>query len=79
MKMRQGNLLVRKREGNGARDVEIVFLDHGLYERLSEDTQFNFASLWRAIILQDKVNVKKYSQALGTDLYKLFSCTGSEA
>lgn len=54
--------------------AELVFLDHGLYEDLSEDTRLNFALLWRSIMLQEQENVKKYSNALGADFYELFVC-----
>jgi len=62
---------VRKGKNN---EAEIVFLDHGLYENLSNDTRINFAYFWRSIILQEKDEVRKYSKFLGTDLYKLFAC-----
>jgi predicted unusual protein kinase regulating ubiquinone biosynthesis (AarF/ABC1/UbiB family) len=51
-----------------------VLLDHGLYETLSEETRINFASFWRAIFLQEEKNLEKFSLALGTSMYKLFTC-----
>lgn len=65
-------MLVRRHEGTNK--AELVFLDHGLYEDLSEETRLNFALLWRSIMLQEEENVKKYSKALGADIYQLFAC-----
>jgi len=51
-----------------------VFLDHGLYEDLSEDIRLNFALLWRSIMLQEEKNIEKYCKLLGAEIYQLFVC-----
>nr|XP_030687772.1 uncharacterized aarF domain-containing protein kinase 1 isoform X5 [Globicephala melas] len=68
-----GNVLVRKCPGTGK--VEIVLLDHGLYQVLTEEFRLDYCHLWQSLIWTDMKNVKKYSQRLGAgDLYPLFTC-----
>ncbi|XP_059982705.1 aarF domain-containing protein kinase 1 isoform X3 [Lagenorhynchus albirostris] len=68
-----GNVLVRKCPGTGK--VEIVLLDHGLYQVLTEEFRLDYCHLWQSLIWTDMKSVKKYSQRLGAgDLYPLFTC-----
>ncbi|XP_057587846.1 aarF domain-containing protein kinase 1 isoform X1 [Hippopotamus amphibius kiboko] len=68
-----GNVLVRKCPGSGK--VEIVLLDHGLYQVLTEEFRLDYCHLWQSLIWTDMKSVKKYSQRLGAgDLYPLFAC-----
>nr|XP_031309989.1 uncharacterized aarF domain-containing protein kinase 1 isoform X2 [Camelus dromedarius] len=68
-----GNVLVRKCPGTGK--AEIVLLDHGLYQVLTEQFRLDYCHLWQSLIWTDMKNVKKYSQRLGAgDLYPLFAC-----
>ncbi|KAB0402401.1 hypothetical protein E2I00_000849, partial [Balaenoptera physalus] len=68
-----GNVLVRKCPGTGK--AEIVLLDHGLYQVLTEEFRLDYCHLWQSLIWTDMKNVKKYSQRLGAgDLYPLFTC-----
>ncbi|XP_072819613.1 aarF domain-containing protein kinase 1 isoform X3 [Vicugna pacos] len=68
-----GNVLVRKCPGTGK--TEIVLLDHGLYQVLTEQFRLDYCHLWQSLIWTDMKNVKKYSQRLGAgDLYPLFAC-----
>ncbi|XP_027700516.1 uncharacterized aarF domain-containing protein kinase 1 isoform X3 [Vombatus ursinus] len=68
-----GNVLVRKRPGTGK--VEIILLDHGLYQILTDEFRLDYCHLWQALIKADMKRVKKYSQRLGAgDLYPLFAC-----
>ncbi|XP_041102410.1 uncharacterized aarF domain-containing protein kinase 5 isoform X1 [Polyodon spathula] len=64
-----GNVLVRKGPDKKA---ELVLLDHGLYEFLSEHDRVALCKLWRSIILRDKPAMKKYSSDLGVKDYFLF-------
>uniref|UniRef100_A0A1A7WT67 AarF domain containing kinase 5 n=1 Tax=Iconisemion striatum TaxID=60296 RepID=A0A1A7WT67_9TELE len=64
-----GNVLVRKGPNKKA---ELVLLDHGLYEYLSEHDREALCKLWRAIVLRDDAAMKTYSNALGVKEYFLF-------
>ncbi|XP_056154750.1 uncharacterized aarF domain-containing protein kinase 5 isoform X3 [Lampris incognitus] len=64
-----GNVLVRR--GPDAK-AELVLLDHGLYEYLSERDRESLCKLWRSIVLRDKQDMKEYSSALGVKQYFLF-------
>ncbi|XP_059899008.1 uncharacterized aarF domain-containing protein kinase 5 isoform X1 [Gadus macrocephalus] len=65
-----GNVLVRRGQDNKA---ELVLLDHGLYQHLSQSDRASLCKLWRAIILRDEAAMKKHSAALGVEEYFLFS------
>uniref|UniRef100_A0A7N4PPE8 AarF domain-containing protein kinase 1 n=1 Tax=Sarcophilus harrisii TaxID=9305 RepID=A0A7N4PPE8_SARHA len=68
-----GNVLVRKCPGTGK--VEIILLDHGLYQILTDEFRLDYCHLWQALIKADMKGVKKYSQRLGAgELYPLFAC-----
>ncbi|XP_004699113.1 aarF domain-containing protein kinase 1 isoform X1 [Echinops telfairi] len=68
-----GNVLVRKQPGTG--QAEIVLLDHGLYQVLTEEFRLNYCHLWQSLIWTDMKNVQKYSRCLGAgELYPLFAC-----
>ncbi|XP_077362703.1 putative aarF domain-containing protein kinase 5 isoform X2 [Festucalex cinctus] len=64
-----GNVLVRKGPDN---KVELVLLDHGLYEHLSQHDRVALCKLWRSIVLRDEVAMEMYSNALGVKEYFLF-------
>ncbi|XP_001630201.2 aarF domain-containing protein kinase 1 [Nematostella vectensis] len=67
-----GNVLVRK-DCNGS--VEIVLLDHGLYNQLTDEFRVQYCKLWQSLIASDVEGIKKYSTELGVgDLYGLFAC-----
>ncbi|KAK3092968.1 hypothetical protein FSP39_009499 [Pinctada imbricata] len=66
-----GNVLVRK-TGHG---TEIVLLDHGLYQTLTDDFRVNYSQLWLSLINSDLDGIKKYSGLLNCgDMYGLFAC-----
>ncbi|XP_047594197.1 aarF domain-containing protein kinase 1 isoform X3 [Lutra lutra] len=68
-----GNVLVRKCPGTGK--AEVVLLDHGLYQVLTDEFRLDYCHLWQSLIWTDMEKVKKYSQRLGAgDLYPLFAC-----
>nr|XP_020479517.1 uncharacterized aarF domain-containing protein kinase 5 isoform X1 [Monopterus albus]XP_020479518.1 uncharacterized aarF domain-containing protein kinase 5 isoform X1 [Monopterus albus] len=64
-----GNVLVRRGPDKKA---ELVLLDHGLYEYLSQQDREALCKLWRSIVLRDEAAMKKYSNALGVKEYFLF-------
>ena len=45
-----GNMFIRRKEGGGPKDIELVLLDHGIYAELSDETRINYALLWRGIL-----------------------------
>uniref|UniRef100_A0A8C8CI63 ABC1 atypical kinase-like domain-containing protein n=1 Tax=Oncorhynchus tshawytscha TaxID=74940 RepID=A0A8C8CI63_ONCTS len=57
-----GNVLVRRGPDKKA---ELVLLDHGLYEYLSEIDRVALCKLWRSIVLRDDAAMKRYSNSLG--------------
>ncbi|CAJ1084211.1 LOW QUALITY PROTEIN: uncharacterized aarF domain-containing protein kinase 5 [Xyrichtys novacula] len=65
-----GNVLVRPGPDKKA---ELVLLDHGLYEYLSQHDRVALCKLWRSIVLRDEPAMQKYSDALGVKEYLLFS------
>ncbi|XP_037688108.1 aarF domain-containing protein kinase 1 isoform X3 [Choloepus didactylus] len=68
-----GNVLVRKHPGTGK--AEIILLDHGLYQVLTEEFRLDYCHLWQSLIWTDMKRVQKYSQRLGAgDLYPLLAC-----
>ncbi|XP_075867971.1 putative aarF domain-containing protein kinase 5 isoform X2 [Nelusetta ayraudi] len=64
-----GNVLVRRGRDNKA---ELVLLDHGLYEYLSQRDRAALCKLWRSIVLRDEAAMEKYSNTLGVKEYFLF-------
>ncbi|XP_030596223.1 putative aarF domain-containing protein kinase 5 isoform X3 [Archocentrus centrarchus] len=64
-----GNVLVRRGPDNKA---ELVLLDHGLYEYLSQHDREALCKLWRSIVLRDEAEMKQQSSALGVKEYFLF-------
>nr|XP_045009993.1 aarF domain-containing protein kinase 1 isoform X3 [Jaculus jaculus] len=68
-----GNVLVRKHPDTGK--TEIVLLDHGLYQVLTEEFRLDYCHLWQSLIWPNMEKVKWYSQRLGAaELYPLFAC-----
>ncbi|KAK7571934.1 hypothetical protein V9T40_014406 [Parthenolecanium corni] len=57
-----GNLLVRKLKNGSA---EIVILDHGLYETLPDNFRLSLSHLWKAVIMNNHTDMKKFSHQLG--------------
>ncbi|KAM4690734.1 aarF domain-containing protein kinase 1 [Rhinophrynus dorsalis] len=68
-----GNVLVRKNPETYS--PEIILLDHGLYQVLTESFRLDYCKLWQALIAADMHGVRRYSQRLGAgELYPLFAC-----
>lgn len=67
-----GNILIRK---NSKGIVEIVMLDHGLYQEITSDFRVNYCKMWQAIISGDVDGIKKHSEKMGVgDQYGIFAC-----
>lgn len=66
-----GNVLVNKTKHG----TQIVLLDHGLYQTLTDDFRINYCKLWISIIQTDLKGIEKYSKMLNVGrLYPLFAC-----
>lgn len=67
-----GNILVRR---SPKHEVEIVFLDHGLYQTLSHDFRVQYCKMWQSLISSDLEGIKQSSEALGVkEMYGLLAC-----
>ncbi|KAJ1525112.1 hypothetical protein ONE63_009954 [Megalurothrips usitatus] len=65
-----GNVLVR---WSKSKNAELVLLDHGLYEKLPSNVRTNLSHLWKAIVLCNHKDMRKYSHELGVhDHYRIF-------
>ncbi|XP_059504994.1 aarF domain-containing protein kinase 1 isoform X3 [Stegostoma tigrinum] len=68
-----GNVLVRK--STRTNKTEIILLDHGLYQNLTEEFRLDYCRLWHSLIRTDMKGIEMYSRRLGAgDLYPLFAC-----
>lgn len=56
-------------------DFEIVLLDHGLYQELSEDFRYNYAKIWMAILDKDINRLEVLTQKWNIgEYFGLFAC-----
>ncbi|KAK3597878.1 hypothetical protein CHS0354_029458 [Potamilus streckersoni] len=66
-----GNVLVNKTK----QGTQIVLLDHGLYQTLTDDFRVNYSKLWMSLIKADMEGIKTYAMKLNAgNLYPLFAC-----
>ncbi|EFC40890.1 predicted protein [Naegleria gruberi] len=70
--MHNGNLLVRRSPKTNR--AQVVYLDHGCYKHLDEETRKDYCNLWKAAIFRDHENLKLYTEKFGIDgkYYPLF-------
>lgn len=66
--MHNGNLFVRRNPKT--KDLQIVLLDHGLYESIPDEIRYNLSRFWEAIVLRDHTLMKIYSNKLGVSDHK---------
>ncbi|XP_060065655.1 uncharacterized aarF domain-containing protein kinase 5-like isoform X2 [Ylistrum balloti] len=64
-----GNVFVRKGKDQKA---ELVLLDHGLYDILTPSHRQSLCNLFKAIVMQNEENMKKYSLELGVEDHVIF-------
>ncbi|KAG2373667.1 hypothetical protein C9374_011956 [Naegleria lovaniensis] len=66
-----GNLLVRRSDKN---KPQLIYLDHGCYKKLDEETRKDYCQLWKAAIFRDHDNLKLYTEKFGIEgrFYPLF-------
>ncbi|CAI9567269.1 unnamed protein product [Staurois parvus] len=68
-----GNVLVRQSAEIGG--PEIILLDHGLYQKLTDTFRLDYCRLWQALIAADMEGIRIYSQRMGAgNLYPLLAC-----
>jgi aarF domain-containing kinase len=65
-----GNIFVRK---SNAGKIQLVLLDHGLYETVPKNVRDNLCKFWEAIVLRDDEAMKKYSNELNVSDHKRFA------
>lgn len=53
--------MIRKRNNK----TELVLLDHGLYQKLTEKDRVCLSYFWKCIVLNDHSEMKKYATQLG--------------
>lgn len=67
------NVLIRRTSASNPKPT-LVLLDHGLYREVSPDVRFNYAKMWRSIIMGDERGIKKYASRLNAgEFYQLFA------
>eukprot|EP01129_Flabellula_baltica_P016947 TRINITY_DN9246_c0_g1_i1.p1 TRINITY_DN9246_c0_g1~~TRINITY_DN9246_c0_g1_i1.p1 ORF type:complete len:662 (-),score=132.17 TRINITY_DN9246_c0_g1_i1:27-2012(-) len=66
------NIFVRPNPSNTKRP-QIVILDHGLYDHLSDDFRVRYAQFWKALILNDEKEIKNYCNYYGIKNHKLYA------
>jgi len=62
--------LVCKDKSN-PKNFQVVLLDHGLYQELTEKTRINFCQFFKAAVLADEADMKKYANALGIENHRM--------
>lgn len=63
-----GNIFVRRNPKTN--NLQIVLLDHGLYETIPVEIRYNLSRFWESIVLRDYSLMKIYSDKLGVSDYK---------
>lgn len=56
------SVFLRKSKKSGK--LEIILLDHGLYEHLTSDVKRSLCQFWEAIVLKDQAKMDKYANEL---------------
>ncbi|XP_018333847.1 uncharacterized aarF domain-containing protein kinase 5 [Agrilus planipennis] len=64
-----GNLLVRKIN----RKTQIVLLDHGLYQQVSDFERTTLSKIWKAVVTNNNNDLKKYCLELGIKEFEMFA------
>ena len=69
-----GNVLVRRKDLTSS-EVEVVLLDHGLYQQLTDSFRLTYCRLWQALITKDIAAIKTHCLELNAgELYPLLAC-----
>lgn len=54
--------------------LEIILLDHGLYETLPAKVRHSLCNFWEAIVLKDVTRMKRYAAELQVDGKLIIYC-----
>jgi len=66
-----GNILISKKDGQ----TQIILLDHGLYQTLTDDFRVTYCKLWQSLLKGDVPGIQKQATKLGVGkYYGLFAC-----
>lgn len=60
-----GNILVRP--AKNPQGFELILLDHGTYQNLTEDVRYNFSKLWMSVITANTRGVEEATEGFGLD------------
>ncbi len=67
-----GNLLIRSTVNN---EFEMILLDHGLYQSLTESFRYNYAAIWMCILDKDIKRLEQLTRHFNVGSYfGLFAC-----
>ena len=71
-----GNVLVRNNPDTPSkRQLQIVLLDHGLYQTLTDNFRLTYCQLWEGLIERDREAIKRCCLTLNAgQLYPLLAC-----
>ncbi|KAG8662548.1 aarF domain-containing protein kinase 1 isoform X1 [Manihot esculenta] len=64
-----GNILVSPEGPNG---FSLVLLDHGIYKQLDEGFRIDYCQLWKALILQDSLQVQQLGERFNVGKYSRY-------
>lgn len=68
-----GNILIHRRKDSWWGGLEMVLLDHGLCNTIDSEFQYDYAELWKNIVLRDEDGISRSAKKLGVDRYELFA------
>ncbi len=68
-----GNMLVRRNPNTWNNALELVILDHGLYQHMDDDFKVLYAKLWKSIVDRNEESVRDVAIKLGVEHYELFA------
>jgi aarF domain-containing kinase len=69
-----GNIRVRKIIDSWNKGhIQLIILDHGLYQELDKSFRKDYASLWKAIVERDERTIRSVGEKLGIVNYELFT------
>ena len=71
-----GNILIRPTPGTML--SQVVLLDHGLYEEISDEVREAFAGLWMGIVQQDHQEMQSCCERLNVKDYRVFAMAVSQ-
>lgn len=71
-----GNISIRKNDGHGKHNFDIILYDHGLYRNIPKQLRRSYAKLWLAVIDANEKEMRKYAKevaGIDDDQFPLFA------